>query len=70
MLERLNKEVERRAWVAGVFPNEASLHRPVGAILMEVDQEWQTGKRYLNMAVEGETFISEQKKGIYRKKVA
>lgn len=48
MLERLNKEIHRRTRVATLFPNEASLLRLVSAVLIEVDEEWQTGKRYLN----------------------
>ena len=49
MLERLNKEILRRTRVATLFPNEASLLRLVSAVLAEVDEEWQTGKTYLNM---------------------
>jgi transposase-like protein len=48
LLERLNKEILRRTRVATLFPNEASLLRLVSAVLVEVDQEWQTGIRYLN----------------------
>jgi putative transposase len=47
MIERLNKEIKRRTRVATLFPNEASLLRLVSAVLAEVDEEWQTGKRYL-----------------------
>lgn len=48
LIERLNKEILRRTRVATLFPNEASLLRLVSAVLVEVDQEWQTGIRYLN----------------------
>jgi transposase-like protein len=48
MIERLNKEILRRTRVATLFPNEASLLRLVSAVLAEVDEEWQTGKSYLN----------------------
>lgn len=48
LIERLNKEIHRRTRVATLFPNEASLLRLVSAVLVEVDQEWQTGIRYLN----------------------
>jgi putative transposase len=48
MLERLNREIKRRTRVATLFPNEASLLRLVSAVLAEVDEEWQTGKCYLN----------------------
>jgi transposase-like protein len=45
-LERINKEIRRRTRVVGVFPNEASCLRLVSAILMEISEEWQIGKRY------------------------
>lgn len=48
-LERLNKEIARRTRVATLFPNEASLLRLASAVLVETDEEWQTGKRYLTM---------------------
>jgi transposase-like protein len=47
MLERLNRELKRRTRVATLFPNEAALLRLVTAILMEVSEEWETGKRYV-----------------------
>ena len=69
MLERVHEEINRRTRVAGLFPNEASLLRLVSAILMELSEEWETGKRYLNMDVENDDPASQQNK-IYRKKVA
>ena len=48
MLERQNKEIKRRTRVATLFPNEASLLRLVTAVLVELSDEWETGKmRYL-----------------------
>ena len=49
MLERLNRELKRRTRVATLFPNEASLLRLVSAVLVEVSEEWETGKIYLRM---------------------
>lgn len=46
-LERLNKEVKRRANVVGIFPNVASIRRLIGAVLMEQNEEWQLQHRYL-----------------------
>ena len=46
-LERVNKEVKRRTRVATLFPSEASCLRLVSAVLMEISDDWQTGKTYL-----------------------
>jgi len=48
-LERLNKEVKRRADVVGIFPNEASITRLIGAVLLEANDEWQLQHRYMQL---------------------
>lgn len=47
LAERQMKEIKRRTKVAMIFPNKESVNRLVSALLMEIDESWSTGKRYL-----------------------
>ena len=70
-IERLNKEVKRRAGVVGLgyslgpmafvssLPNEASIIRLIGAVLFEQNDEWQTASR--DMMVEAFAQIDNEK---------
>jgi len=49
MMERVNKELKRRTKVAAMFPNEESLLRLVGSILMDVNEGLVIGRRYLTV---------------------
>ena len=49
VLERLSQEIKRRTKVVRIFPNVASCLRLASAILMEYDEAWQTGRRYLTI---------------------
>lgn len=49
MLERLNREVNRRTSVVGIFPNIESCLRLITAVTMEKSDEWEIGRIYLNM---------------------
>lgn len=47
-VERLHREVRRRARVVSIFPNTASCLRLVSALLAEISEEWLTGRTYIN----------------------
>ena len=49
-LERLNGEIERRADVIGIFPNDDAVFRLIGALLYEQNDEWANGRaRYMKL---------------------
>jgi len=48
--ERVNRELKRRTRVVSIFPNAASLERLATAVLMEIDENWQSGARYLTFS--------------------
>jgi putative transposase len=47
-LERVNREIARRSDVVGIYPNDASLIRLAGCLLIEQCDEWLVTKRYLS----------------------
>ena len=49
-LERADGEIKRRTNVVGIFPNDQSIIRLVGAILLEQNDEWAVQNRYMTLA--------------------
>ncbi|MFT3719636.1 transposase [Pseudorhodoferax sp.] len=48
-LERLNAQIKRRTNVVGIFPNDASIVRLVGAMMLEQNDEWSLNRRYIQL---------------------
>jgi transposase-like protein len=60
-MERLNEEIRRRDRVIRIYPHRNSVIRLIGALLMERDEKWQSGHKYLDMK-EYFAWREEQKK--------
>ena len=48
-IERVNREIKRRTRVAVLFPNAESALRLVTGVIIEIHEEWVTGRQYLDM---------------------
>ena len=59
-IERLNEEIRRRERVIRIFPNVKSVIRLIGALLIEQDEKWSTGRKYFDMG-EYYHFINDHK---------
>lgn len=62
-VDRLNQEIRRRERVIRIFPNESSVIRLMGALLMEQDEKWQAGRRYFDMNLYYQTDKNKASRG-------
>jgi putative transposase len=59
-LERVNREIGRRTDVVGIFPNDRALLRLAASVVIEQNDDWLVGRRYLsNHSLE--TTLDQQK---------
>lgn len=48
----INKDLKQRSKVIGISPNQESCLRYICMRLMEIDEEWQAGRRYMKITRE------------------
>jgi transposase-like protein len=60
-LERVNREIGRRTDVVGIFPNDRALIRLAASVVIEQNDEWLVGRRYLS-AHSMEPLLEEEEK--------
>ncbi|WP_179090251.1 IS256 family transposase [Paenibacillus sp. FSL H8-0548] len=48
-IERVNGEIRRRERVIRIFPNREAVVRMIGAVLMEIEEHWETSRKFMDM---------------------
>ncbi|WP_139990788.1 IS256 family transposase, partial [Paenibacillus paridis] len=49
-IERVNGEIRRCERVIRIFPNREAVIRMIGAVLMEIEEHWETSRKFMDMA--------------------
>ncbi len=63
-LERVHQEIKRRGRVIWIFANEASCIRLCTSVVMDISDEWVSGRRYLDMGLLGDNILQEVSQGM------
>ena len=59
-LERVNREIGRRTDVVGIFPNDKALIRLAASLVIEQNDEWLVGRRYLSQHTLASLSVGEE----------
>jgi transposase-like protein len=62
-LERVNREIGSRTDVVGIFPNDRALIRLAASVVIEQNDEWLVGRRYLS-AHSMEPLLEQERKSV------
>ena len=64
------KESKRRSRMVGIFPNDASIVRLVGALLAEQTDERQVGRRYMSLEAIGTVLRRDEQRAVIEHEAA
>ena len=62
VIERTNRELRRRENVIGIFPNQESIIRLMGAVLLDIHNDWGLSHRVFDMDAYHDNYVDIQKR--------